>query len=46
MVTHDMSIAEKADKIYKMDNGKMVLFKDENGYRRASYEKQAELESV
>ena len=28
MVTHDMSIAEKADKIYLMDNGGLELFKD------------------
>lgn len=42
IVTHDMSIAEKADKIYKMDNGKMVLFKDENGYRKSSFEKESE----
>lgn len=46
MVTHDMSIAEKADKIYKMDNGKMVLFKDENGYRRTSFEERAVLETM
>lgn len=28
MVTHDMSIAEKANKIYLMDNGGLELFKD------------------
>ena len=32
MVTHDMSIAEKADKIYMMDNGKLFLYKDKQGY--------------
>ncbi len=41
IVTHDMSIAERADKIYKMDNGKMILFKDENGYRRTSFENES-----
>ncbi len=44
IVTHDMSIADKADKIYKMDNGKMILFKDENGYRRGSFEKESKIE--
>ncbi len=44
IVTHDMNIAEKADKIYKMDNGKMILFKDENGYRRESFEKESKIE--
>ena len=44
MVTHDLTIAEKADKIYKMDNGNLYLYKDENGYRRASYE--ADLEKA
>ena len=35
MVTHDISIAEKADKIYKMDDGKLYLFRDGDGnYRR------------
>lgn len=38
MVTHDLSIAEHADKIYKMDNGEIYLFKDKDGYRRKSYE--------
>ena len=38
MVTHDLTIAEKADKIYKMSDGKLALYKDENGYRRLSYE--------
>ena len=42
MVTHDLSIAEHADKIYKMDNGNISLFKDKDGYRRHSYEEEAE----
>lgn len=42
IVTHDMSIAEKADKIYKMDNGKMFLFKDEIGYKKNSFKKESE----
>jgi len=42
MVTHDLSIAEHADKIYKMDNGNISLFKDKDGYRRNSYEEEAE----
>ena len=46
IVTHDMSIAERADKIYKMDNGKMYLFKDENGYRRTSFEQQSQIETM
>lgn len=28
MVTHDMTIAEHADRIYKMDNGVLTLFRD------------------
>ena len=28
MVTHDMKIAERADKIYQMDNGKLRLYQD------------------
>ena len=28
MVTHDMSIAERADRIYKMDNGHLSLYRD------------------
>ena len=44
MVTHDISIAEKADKIYKMDDGKLYLFRDGNGnYRRNSYEEAAKM---
>lgn len=39
MVTHDLTIAEKADRIYKMDNGRLLLFRDENGqYMRNSFE--------
>ena len=30
MVTHDMQIAERADKIYKMDNGVLTLYKENN----------------
>jgi len=41
MVTHDMSIAERADKIYKMHNGELFLFRDEHGYRLNSYEDEA-----
>ncbi len=42
MVTHDLGIAEHADKIYKMDNGGLYLFKDKDGYRRVSYEEDVE----
>ena len=38
MVTHDMSIADKADKIYMMDDGKLFLYKDAQGYYKTSYE--------
>lgn len=38
MVTHDLTIADKADKIYKMDNGRLSLFKDKRGFKRQSYE--------
>lgn len=38
MVTHDMSIADKADKIYMMDDGKLSLFKDRQGFYKNSYE--------
>lgn len=41
MVTHDLAIAEHADKIYKMDNGNIFLYKDKDGYRRNSYEEEA-----
>jgi len=37
MVTHDLVIAERADKIYRMDNGKISLYKDSSGYRRNSF---------
>ena len=44
MVTHDISIAEKADRIFKMDNGHLSLFRDSDGkYRRNSYESEAKL---
>ena len=46
MVTHDMKIAERADKIYRMDNGKLYLFKDESGYRRNSYENESRIQSL
>ena len=46
MVTHDMKIAERADKIYKMDNGKLYLFKDESGYRRNDYERESVLQTT
>lgn len=42
MVTHDLTIAEHADKIYKMDNGMLTLFKDKRGYRRVSFEQEAQ----
>ncbi|MBQ9469148.1 MAG: ABC transporter ATP-binding protein [Clostridia bacterium] len=43
MVTHDLTIAEKADKIYRMTDGKLYLFRDEHGvYRRNSFEDAAE----
>ncbi len=43
MVTHDLTIAEHADKIYRMDNGRLTLFKDRYGYRRVSYEQEAQM---
>ena len=47
MVTHDISIAEKADKIYRMDDGKLYLFRDgEGNYRRNSYEEAAKMSKV
>lgn len=47
MVTHDISIAERADKIYRMDDGKLYLFRDADGnYRRNSYEQAAEMAKV
>ena len=44
MVTHDLTIAERADKIYRMSEGKLVLFKDKDGYRRNSFEENAQLQ--
>jgi ABC-type lipoprotein export system ATPase subunit len=41
MVTHDLSIAERADKIYRMSDGQLILYKDKDGYRRNSYEENA-----
>jgi len=38
MVTHDLSISDRADKVYKMEGGELVLFKDKQGYKRVSYE--------
>ena len=47
MVTHDISIAERADKIYRMDDGHLYLFRDADGkYRRNSYEQAAEMSKV
>ncbi len=37
MVTHDMSIADRADKIYMMDDGQLYLFKDKQGFYRNSF---------
>ncbi len=41
MVTHDLKIADHADKIYKMDNGILTLYKDKDGYKRNSFENEA-----
>jgi len=38
MVTHDLKIADHADKIYKMDNGVLTLYKDKQGFKRNSFE--------
>ena len=38
MVTHDLKIADHADKIYKMDNGVLTLYKDKDGFKRHSFE--------
>lgn len=38
MVTHDMSIAERADKIYRMDDGRLYLYKDKQGTYEHTYE--------
>ena len=37
-ITHDLKIADHADKIYKMDNGVLTLYKDKDGYKRHSFE--------
>jgi len=43
MVTHDITIAEKADKIYLMEDGRLRLFRDADGnYRRNSDEVSAD----
>ena len=44
MVTHDMTIADKADKIYRMDDGKLYLYKDKQGYYKNTYEAQLRAE--
>ena len=31
MVTHDMKIAERADRVYRMDNGELVVDRDYSG---------------
>ena len=47
MVTHDLTIAEHADRIFKMDGGKIRLFRDRDGkYRRNSDEKAMELSKM
>ncbi len=47
MVTHDLAIAEKADKIYKMEAGKIRLFRDKDGnYRRNSDEEAMRLSKM
>ncbi len=47
MVTHDLTIAEKADRIFKMDNGKIRLFRDRDGiYRRNSDEAAMEMSKM
>ena len=47
MVTHDLTIAEHADRIFKMDGGKIRLFRDRDGkYRRNSDEKARELSKM
>ena len=43
MVTHDLSIAEKADRIFRMTDGKLYLYRDRDGvYRRNSFEEAAQ----
>lgn len=46
MVTHDMSIADQADKIYRMDDGKLYLYKDKQGYYKNTYEAQLQAEQA
>lgn len=36
MVTHDLSIAEHADRIYRMENGEISIIKDKYGYRASA----------
>ncbi len=38
IVTHDLTIADRADKVYQMHNGELYLYKDASGYRKNSYE--------
>ncbi len=38
VVTHDLTIADRADKVYQMHNGELYLYKDQSGYRKNSYE--------
>ncbi len=39
MVTHDLTIADRADIIYRMDGGRMQVYRDRDGqYRRNSFE--------
>lgn len=47
MVTHDLTIADKADRIYKMDGGKLLLFRDYDGtYLRNSFENETEMAKI
>ncbi len=39
MVTHDLSIAAHADRIYRMDNGEISVLKDKYGYVESEKEK-------
>ncbi|MBP5255850.1 MAG: ATP-binding cassette domain-containing protein, partial [Clostridia bacterium] len=39
MVTHDLTIADRADVIYRMDGGRLFVYRDRDGvYRRNSFE--------
>ncbi|MBR5767409.1 MAG: ABC transporter ATP-binding protein [Clostridia bacterium] len=39
MVTHDLTIADRADLIYRMDGGRLFIYRDRDGeYRRNSFE--------